>query len=82
MELLRNTIKEGISIKDVYKVFLDYIKSNGKEDYLKNLPKVLGYGIGMNPKEELLSIKEDNDKVIDNGMVFNIRLSLAHFDKL
>ena len=46
----------------------------------KFLPKVLGYGIGLKPKEELLAIKEDNDKIIEAGMVFNVRISLANFD--
>jgi nucleosome binding factor SPN SPT16 subunit len=44
------------------------------------LPKVLGYGIGLNKKEEQLSIKADNHRVIEAGMVFNIRLSMANFD--
>lgn len=48
---------------------------------MKYLPKVLGYGVGMTAKEEILSIKEDNDKTIEVGMVFNVRLSLALFDK-
>ena len=36
----------------------------------------------MNYKEEILALKEDNEKEIKPGMVFNVRLSMAHFDKL
>ena len=42
---------------------------------------MLGYGIGMNLKEEMLAIKEDNHRVIQSGMVFNVRLSLTNFAK-
>jgi nucleosome binding factor SPN SPT16 subunit len=56
------------------------VKDQGKEEHLKHLPKVLGYGIGLNKKEDQLSIKEGNDRVIEKGMVFNVRLSLANFD--
>ena len=50
-------------------------------NFTRGLPKVLGYGIGMNFKEELLAIREDNEKIIESGMVFNIRLSLTNFAK-
>lgn len=35
----------------------------------------------MNFKEELLAIKEDNERLIETGMVFNVRLSLTNFSK-
>jgi len=44
------------------------------------LPKVLGYGIGYRFKEDQLAIKEDNNRVITENMVFNLKLSLANFD--
>jgi nucleosome binding factor SPN SPT16 subunit len=46
---------------------------------VKAVPKILGYGIGMNAKEESLTIKEDNHKVIEAGMTFNVRLTLTGF---
>lgn len=36
----------------------------------------------MNPKEDLLSINAANERIIQKGMVFNVRLSLSKFDKL
>ncbi len=36
----------------------------GKEEHLKHLPKVLGYGIGFHAKEEQLAISEDNNTTI------------------
>lgn len=50
-------------------------------NFTRGLQKVLGYGIGMSFKEEILAIKEDNHKVIQSGMVFNVRLSLTNFAK-
>jgi len=46
------------------------------------LSKTFGYGIGLQPKEELLALNEKNQKIIEAGMVFNCRLSLANFDSL
>lgn len=50
-------------------------------NFTRGLQKVMGYGIGMNFKEELLAIKEDNQRIIQSGMVFNVRLSLTNFAK-
>lgn len=47
--------------------------------FVNCLPKTLGYGIGMSAKEELLTIKEDNQKVIEANMLFNVRLTLTNF---
>ena len=70
----------GTKVSDVYNKVVEFVKSAGKEDHLKHLPKIMGYGIGLSRKEDLLSIKADNERVIEDGMVFNIRLSLANFD--
>lgn len=59
---------------------MEYAKSLDNSYLSKFLPKTLGYGIGLRPKEELLAIKDDNKKVVEPGMVINIRLSLANFD--
>lgn len=58
---------------------MDYTKTIENSELAKFLPKTLGYGIGLKPKEELLAIKDDNSKVIEAGMIFNVRLSLANF---
>jgi len=33
-------------------------------NFTRGLQKVMGYGIGMNIKEEQLAIKEDNQRII------------------
>jgi len=45
-------LKPGRKISDVYEHVMSFIKTEGKEDSLKFLPKVFGYGIGLNKKEE------------------------------
>ena len=70
----------GKQLSQVYNSIVEFVKSSGKEEHLKHLPKVMGYGIGLNKKEDLLSIKGDNERFIENGMTFNVRLSLANFD--
>ncbi len=57
-------LKPGKKISEIYETALAFIKSEGKEDHLKHLPKVFGYGIGLNKKEEQLSIKADNHRLI------------------
>ena len=39
----------------------------------------MGYGIGMQTKEEQLTIKSENHRVVEAGMAFNIRLTLTNF---
>lgn len=51
-------------------------------NFASGLPKCFGFGIGMNFKEEFLSIREDSRRVIEIGMVFNIRLTLTNFASL
>ena len=92
-EILQKAVKPGNKISDVHKACIQYGKDKvlaegssteaGKkyQSFTRGLPKIIGYGIGMNFKEELLSIKDDNDRVIEPGMVFNIRLSLTNFAK-
>lgn len=79
-DLIVNSLKVGETFSDVCKKVKDQASKTDNGHLVKFLPKVLGYGIGLKPKEELLAIKEDNDKIIEVGMVFNIRVSLANFD--
>ena len=51
-------------------------------NFANGLPKCFGFGIGMNFKEEFLSIKEDSVRVVEPGMVFNIRITLTNFASL
>jgi len=72
----------GAKISEVYQSVHDFAGTLGEQAALKQfLSKTLGYGIGLQPKEELLAIKADNHKVIEEGNMFTIRLSLANFDK-
>lgn len=92
--MLQKTVKPGTKICDVFKACLAYGNEKSKKEggantetgkkfqnFTRGLPKILGYGIGMNFKEELLSIREENERLIETGMVFNIRLSLTNFAK-
>jgi hypothetical protein len=45
-------LRVGKKISEVYESTLAFIKSQGKDEHLKHLPKVFGYGIGLNKKEE------------------------------
>jgi len=47
----------------------------------KYLPKNFGYGIGMTIKEDMLCIKQDNNRKVETGMCFNIRVSLTDFNQ-
>lgn len=76
---LVSQLKIGLELSEVHKNLMEYTKTIENAEFAKFLPKTLGYGIGLKPKEELLAIKDDNSKVIEAGMVFNVRLSLANF---
>lgn len=74
-------IKVGKKLSEVYDSSIKYAETLENGHLHKHLSKTLGYGIGLQAKEELLAIKADNSKVIEPGMVFTIRMSLANFDK-
>ena len=79
---LISQLKPGTKISEAYKSVHDFASKQGEQAGLaKFLPKTLGYGIGLQPKEELLAIKADNHKVIEVGNMFTVRLSLANFDR-
>ena len=79
-DILVDELKIGKSFSEVSKKVREQAAKMENGHLAKFLPKVLGYGIGLKPKEELLAIKEDNEKIIEAGMVFNVRVSLANFD--
>ncbi|TNV85367.1 hypothetical protein FGO68_gene4788 [Halteria grandinella] len=74
-------LKPGSKISQAYSQVIDYVKKDlGKEESLKHLPKVYGYGIGLQKREDALALKVDNEKMIEAGHVFNLRISMANFD--
>lgn len=73
-------LRPSTKISDAYTKVIEYVKSLGKEECLKSLSKIFGYGIGLVKREELLTLKSDNHRIIEESMVFNIRVSMANFD--
>jgi len=89
---MHKALKPGVKISEVYKACSQYGFDKSKNmgssnteagkkflNFARSLPKILGFGIGFNFKEEFLTIKEDNENVVSVGMSFNIRLSLTNF---
>ena len=61
-------------MNDVYKIAKKFV-----EEHLKDLqmPKNLGFGIGVFLRENTLNITENNDKLIEAGNVFLIDLTFT-----
>jgi len=70
----------GISISDLHKSVTDFCNKHSNSFLAQYLPKTFGYGIGLKPKEDLLSLSANSNRILKPGMVFAIRLSLANFD--
>jgi nucleosome binding factor SPN SPT16 subunit len=67
-------MKLGVTIGSVYSNVKNFIAQRDKVA-AERLHTNIGFGIGLAHKEDLLSISENNDQVIEPGMVFHVRIT-------
>jgi nucleosome binding factor SPN SPT16 subunit len=70
-------MKVNMKLKEVYESVLVFMKSESEEN-LQYFTKSIGYGIGLDKKEEYLEINASNEYQITNGNVFVVSIG---FDK-
>ncbi|KAL5216047.1 hypothetical protein ABZP36_007448 [Zizania latifolia] len=68
-------LKPGNRMSVVYQAAVEVIKKNAPE-LLPNLTKSAGTGIGLEFRESGLNLNPKNDRLIKEGMVFNVSLGL------
>jgi len=78
-DVICKNIRVGQSLDQVFQSTMAQAKEISAP-YANILPKVLGHGIGMFLNEKLLQIKEGNQRVVEPGMIFNVRLDLKGMD--
>mmetsp|Transcript_32499 Transcript_32499/g.40270 ORF Transcript_32499/g.40270 Transcript_32499/m.40270 type:complete len:152 (+) Transcript_32499:885-1340(+) len=78
LNTLISSLKVGTRIKDAYTATKNFILQ--KNANLTVQPS-FGFGIGFNYKERSLAISATNETVIEPGMTFHVRISLAGISK-
>lgn len=76
---LVQALKPGATISSAYRSTLNFINGKNK-DLASKVHANFGFGIGIKYKEDLLSIKEANDTVIEAGMVFHARITFKDIE--
>ena len=76
---LIQSLKPGSTLSSVYKSTLSFISGKNK-DLANKVHANFGFGIGIKYKEDILSIKEANDTVIEAGMVFHARITFKDIE--
>lgn len=67
----------GKPLKGVYKAAVESLRSAGKEDLVKHLPKNLGFCIGLDFRDPALVLSAKNPALFRAGMVFNLSVGFA-----
>ncbi|GAA0138221.1 chromatin/chromatin-binding, or -regulatory protein [Lithospermum erythrorhizon] len=72
-----SALRSGNKVNAVYQAALAVVKKNAPE-FVANLTKSAGTGIGLEFRESGLSLNAKNDKLIKPGMVFNVSLGFQN----
>lgn len=70
----------GTKIKDIYTNIKNIIIESDSS-LINKIPSNFGCGIGVKNDENLLNISEENESIIEEGMTFQIILSLSDLEK-
>ena len=74
LELLVNSLEVGKTIGSAYMAAKNLIMQKNSS---LTVPQTFGFGIGFNYKERQLLVKADNETVVEPGMTFHVRITLA-----
>lgn len=67
----------GNPLKYVYATAIKYLTDDGKESLISALPKTLGFGVGIDFRDNHLLLNKKNTLVFRPGMVFSLAVSFA-----
>lgn len=79
--LLCRSLVPGVQLKKVYEEVINFVKSKAPS-YEGLLPPNLGFGIGYEFRETVLSISPKNERVVKIGMIFNANISMKNLKSL
>lgn len=74
IELLVNSLEVGKPISAAYAAAKNLIMQKNAN---LTVPPNFGFGIGFNYKERQLLVKGDNETIVEPGMTFHVRITLA-----
>lgn len=67
----------GKPLKNVYAAAVKYLTDEGKENLISSLPKTLGFGVGIDFRDNNLLLNKKNTVTFRPGMVFSLTVSFA-----
>ena len=79
LETVVGTLRPGHRVREAHAAGMDLARKKAAPAVLKGLSRFFGYGIGLAQKEELLSVSETNEREVERGMAFHVRVSVSSF---
>ena len=67
----------GKPLKNVYAAAVKYLRDEGKDDLVSNLPKNLGFAVGIDFRDTHLLLNQKNTVSFKAGMVFTLAVSFS-----
>ncbi|KAI9656979.1 MAG: FACT complex subunit spt16 [Alyxoria varia] len=75
-ESVLKTIKDGVTAKSVYEKALGVLKAK-KPELEKHFTKTVGYAIGLEARDSLMTLNATNNRVIKDGMTLAVSVGFA-----
>ena len=75
-ESILKTIKDGVTAKSVYEKGLGVLKAK-KPELEKHFTKNVGYAVGLEARDSLMTLNATNDRVIKDGMTLAVSVGFA-----
>ena len=71
-EACQKAMRPGKPLRNVYSAAVDYLKSEGRQDLVSHLPKTLGFGMGLDFRDGMLTLSSKNPATFKPGMTFSL----------
>ena len=73
-------MRSGNQLKEVYKAAVSYLQTNGREDLISHLPKIVGFSQGLDFRDATLSLSSKNGVTFKKGMTFCLSVGFQNLE--
>ena len=71
-EACQRAMRPGKPLRNVYTAAVDFLNKEGREDLVRHLPKTLGFGMGLDFRDGMLTLSSKNPTTFKAGMTFSL----------
>ena len=71
-EACQKAMRPGKPLRNVHKAAVDFLNKERREDLIPHLPKTLGFGMGLDFRDGLLTLSAKNPATFKAGMTFSL----------